>query len=227
MGEYATRRDTGEEVKIGTCESMYYLRADHAGDVIALPGNVDPLADAVELRFRFPFPDEDRTAPGEFTGDYRRTYRVDLAEPIPFEHYTLQFSAPNGYLVSLPCPEGLPDYTLPEGIKVHRNGYGGSIGITAQGWRGHGLAVILRCHGCGAMASLPTLADVEPVIVALRASVDRMERDLELAKLHHGPDLTDPNIEYAREMARRVLAGYDYDLATFQATGKLVAGGAA
>jgi|ERR1700722_4953019 len=76
MGEYAGFR--GDQVKIGTCEQMYYLRADQAHLVRALPGNVDPLKDAEHLRFRFPFPDEDHIQPGAF-GDFDRTVVLDVA----------------------------------------------------------------------------------------------------------------------------------------------------
>ena len=59
MGEYAKHK--GEEIKIGTCENMYYLRFDQRHKVKALPGNVDPNgADAYALRFRFPWPNEDK-----------------------------------------------------------------------------------------------------------------------------------------------------------------------
>ena len=75
MGEYATRKDIGERIKIGTCESMYYLRADQAREVYAEPGNVDPIADAAAIRFRFPFPDEDGIEPGNFD-DHARHMRI-------------------------------------------------------------------------------------------------------------------------------------------------------
>jgi hypothetical protein len=54
MGEYALYK--GQQIKIGTCETMYYLRADQAHLVTPLPGNVDPIKDADEIRFRFPSP---------------------------------------------------------------------------------------------------------------------------------------------------------------------------
>ena len=77
MGEYAMFQ--GEQIKMGTCEQMYYLRADQAHLVKPLEGNVDPIKDAGEIRFRFPFPDEDHVPPGEFN-DYDRTVVLDVAD---------------------------------------------------------------------------------------------------------------------------------------------------
>ena len=62
MGEYA--KYNGQQIKIGTCESMYYLRADQAHLVQAMSGNVNPITDCESIRFRFPFPEEDGCKPG-------------------------------------------------------------------------------------------------------------------------------------------------------------------
>src|SRR5437016_4579142 len=62
MGEYA--QYGGQDVKIGTCEDMYYLRYDQRWQVQALDGNVNPVLDVAHLRFRFPWPDEDTIPPG-------------------------------------------------------------------------------------------------------------------------------------------------------------------
>lgn len=69
MGEYA--RYHGEEIKIGTCEDMYYLRFDQRLQVQPLRGNVDPFADGDALRWRFPWPNEDHVKPGAFE-DYHK-----------------------------------------------------------------------------------------------------------------------------------------------------------
>lgn len=75
MGEYAIRKSDNVEIKIGTCEEMYYLRFEDRFAVTHKPGNVDPVADAGELRFRLPFPDEDDLKPGEYQ-DYNRGLRL-------------------------------------------------------------------------------------------------------------------------------------------------------
>lgn len=95
MGEYA--RYGRDDIKIGTCENMYYLRADQAHKVTPiLPGNVDPVRQAEHLRFRFPFPSEDEVPPGEF-GDFDRC----LPTAVP----CLAHEMPGGD----PCPGGLAE----------------------------------------------------------------------------------------------------------------------
>jgi len=210
MGEYARVKGSGAEIKIGTCEQMYYLRADQIGAVWAQPGNVDPDRDRFDgIRFRFPFPDEDATAPGDFA-EHDRAFRVEgVAQPAGVEHYSVQFSARNGYLVSLPCPESLADFKLADGTPVHRNGYGGSWGIHSQRFLREDadgperLVTVARCLGCGALWRLHTWADAQPVVVALRAQADEYERR-EAAELPaYGAT---PRTLHA--IAERIAAGY-------------------
>ena len=68
MGEYANYR--GDEIKIGTCESMYYLRYEDRHLVEWIRGNVDASRDT-GLLWRLPFPDEDGRGPGNYE-DYGR-----------------------------------------------------------------------------------------------------------------------------------------------------------
>lgn len=146
MGEYATDKQTGEQVKIGTCESMYYLRADQARDVEALAGNVDPIADAAEIRFRFPFPNEDGVQPGHFEPYNRRMAIRGLKPPVSegFEHYSVQFTA-DGYNVCLPCPESGEQS---HGLRVNRNGFNGAVFLSQQVWHDGLLVPVLECR-CG------------------------------------------------------------------------------
>ena len=178
MGEYA--KYDGEEIKIGTCEDMLYLRADQAHLVTALPGNVDPIAHQDALRFRFPFPDEDGLQPGEFDDPFRGMRLYDVKAPAGVTHSTVQFTASNGYLVSLPCPESGSEGVLSltsDGsdhvYRVHRNGYGGAVEIAQQAYRGGLLVTICKCKGCGAIYRLPTLEDAQPVIDELHKMADR------------------------------------------------------
>lgn len=171
MGEYATYN--GQHIKIGTCESMYYLRADQAQKVTPEAGSVDPVRDAEHIRFRFPFPDEDTIRPGGFE-EYGRTVHVPgLTAPAGADHYTVQFRADNGYLASLPCPESDTETSY----TVHRNGYGGAVGIAQQRvWEGR-LVLVAQCRGCGAAWRYPDAADVLPVLESLAdlASEERRE----------------------------------------------------
>lgn len=72
MGEYIKYK--GNEIKIGTCESLYYTsyqkyeQALQKGQLSAVPGNAPPEAYSKRnsgYRFRFPFPDEDRLPFGD------------------------------------------------------------------------------------------------------------------------------------------------------------------
>lgn len=165
MGEYATFNR--QRIKIGTCETMYYLRADQRHLIHAEAGNVDPTAedDLKYIRFRFPFPDEDDHHPGDFE-NYNRSHPIrDVPLPEGVEHYNVQFSAPPGYLISLPCPEGTPS---PKGVTIHRNGMVGPLAVSGQALRGEVWAVICTCRGCGALFNMPTLDEAQPIIDSLR-----------------------------------------------------------
>ena len=72
MGEYAKRKSDGQRVKIGTCESMYYIRWDRKDDVEYNFGKY-------EYYWRIPFPDEDHVNTGEYE-DYSRGVR--LSRPV-------------------------------------------------------------------------------------------------------------------------------------------------
>lgn len=183
MGEYATYK--GSQIKIGTCEDMYYLRFDQRAKVKAERGSVDPVADAAELRFRFPFPDEDDKEPGsDFNGQFQRGITIRGAVPSDtVEHYSLQFRHDAGYLVSLPCPESplttiiARTPTVPTGhtdhvATVHRNGFSGAVQLVAQRWRPSvGLVPVLRC-ACGAMWRMEGHDEIEALAVQVRSMGD-------------------------------------------------------
>lgn len=207
MGEYALYN--GQRVKIGTCEDMYYLRADQARLVAHERGNVNPAADddRAVIRFRFPWPDEDTVEPGAFDPYDRGMFAHRVTPPAGVEHHSVQFSAPAGYLVSLPCPEGQPGVThgmstKVDGLTVHRNGFGGSVRIVQQGYRNGHLALICACGGCGARYNVPTWELAEPIVVAVRAEADRRAFDAERA------GRTDGQVAWYHAVADRIAAGY-------------------
>lgn len=171
MGEYAKRTDTGTSIKIGTCESMYYLRADQRHLVQHEPGNVNPNgADALSIRF--PWPDEDKIEPGNFE-NYGRSVAVDgVSIPANLEHYTVQFSAHAGYLVSLPCPEGHQGVLA--ALTIHRNGFAGAVKLVQQKLLADGrLVPVCECGGCGTAWRIEEPAEIEALAVAFRAEGDR------------------------------------------------------
>ena len=193
MGEYA--KYNGQEIKIGTCEDMYYLRFQQRHEVETLPNSVDLSDSAVlkELRFRFPFPEEDRIEPGAFESHEKSARVPDSFHPGDIEHRSVQFSARNGYLVSLPCPESEEGKSFPH--KIHKNGHGGSVHLVAQKLVGSELWAVCRCGGCGSMWRLPK----EDGIELAQAFTDAAQANTWDRPEHSTYQLT---------IARRILDGY-------------------
>ena len=160
MGEYA--RLGKHDVKIGTCENMYYLRFDDRHKVRHIPGNVDPARE-LDLRWRLPFPDEDNVLPGGYD-EYDRGLRLwrnvkgangrEHSEDFSFDEDlspgTLQMTHPCGLLVNVPCHHGakLPDLG---GAKVFWNGRGHFYELAFVKNTREGVFPIIRCRACGNM----------------------------------------------------------------------------
>jgi len=204
MGEYGLV--SGERVKLGTCEDMYYLRADQVAQVQRDSHSLDVKDPEVqaEIRFRFPWPDEDNVRPGEFETFERAVGLYGVQPPEGVEHHSVQFVAQAGYLVSLPCPESTN--LKPLGITVHRNGFPGPVKIVQQAYREGVLAVICQCGGCGAKYNLPTLAEAEPVIVACRAEADQLAHQHRVGAHRDSP--MDGAVAWWHGVADRIAAGY-------------------
>lgn len=190
MGEYALYN--GERIKIGTCESLYYLRADQAHLVKPVKGSINPLEDLDAIRFRFPFPNEDDIAPGCFSDAFKSQGIYGVPVPVGVEHNRVQFTSTRGYLASLVCPE----VSLKDGCKhIARNGNPGPVRIVQQRfWQGK-LVLVCECGGCGAAYRLETLADAQPVIDhCIEQSLDTR--------------LGESNQLYWGQIAGRIKAGY-------------------
>lgn len=212
MGEYANVN--GDRVKLGTCEDLYYMRADQMDRVSG--GDWPALRSALGvIRFRFPFPDEDGIEPGSFD-PYDRGFKLRgytlPAKLSGDEHGSIQFQHRAGYLVSIPCPEqfGQPGMSvnLPNGLHVARNGFNGEPRIVQQAFRGGVLVTLLRCGACGAIHRLDTLEDARPVLEALRAEALETEwSPVECRRVDRYPVGSD----YRRQLetiAARIEAGY-------------------
>lgn len=218
MGEYAQYR--GESIKIGTCENMYYLRADQRH----LVSDYDFAACLEEIRFRFPFPNEDTIAPGSFD-DHDHGVRIpgNWRLPADFEHDgSVQFKAKPGYLLSIPCPEkyahegneGLRTVT-PDGMVIHRNGWAGGYQVKQLKRVGEEWWTVVACGSCSSAWRLP-LEHAESVAVAFRAEADRTEyrrqfEDSEGKRLgEYGHELVHgaAHAAFLHAMADRILAGY-------------------
>ena len=163
MGEYA--RINGQSVKIGTCEDMYYLRAEDAHKAQKEPHSLD-AATCLGLRFRLPFPDEDGVQIGHYDDPFRgfRLYRmvkdkasrVDYCED--FAPHDLSDAKPgnlqlrheaSGLLLNVPCHHGvkLPEIT---GATAFWNGKGYSLELIQIKRVAPGQYVpIVQCRHCG------------------------------------------------------------------------------
>lgn len=171
MGEYAKLH--GKEIKIGTCEEMYYLRYDQRFMIEPLPNSLNPRDKAIleVIRFRFPFPDEDKSLPGGNGPNFDpfRKLRIDDVSIEDQEHYTVQFNANNGYLVNLPCPEGKQT----NGLKIHKNGYGGAVHLCQQRVKDGLLMPVFECGGCGAKWRIENNEELKPYISSLENQIER------------------------------------------------------
>lgn len=210
MGEYA--KYNGEQIKIGTCEQMYYLRADQVRLVSAERGSVDPhnRETAGRIRFRFPFPDEDTTQPGAFI-DYQRSlfvYGVEAPEGV--DHGTLQFTrnypTSGGIILSTPCPESAAGKA--SGLKFHHNGYSGKVGINSQRLIDGKLKLVCSCGSCGCLWRYDTLEDCAPILAALEQDAKSRDHETLIANQRTGAVQCTSAGTYYREVARRIVAGY-------------------
>jgi hypothetical protein len=201
MGEYANY--LGERVKIGTCEDMLYLRWDQRSKVT---DSETPLFDEkvlASIRFRFPWPDEDLILPGGFDDPFRGL-RLDFEPPKDVEHSSVQFTAQNGYLLSLPCPESNPVILANDSpIRIGKNGYGGSASLIQQAWRNGRLVSIAMCNGCRVPYRLENGYE-EAAAVAIRSMADREI----LTADRMGTEGNRERGQRLHEIADRLLAGY-------------------
>jgi hypothetical protein len=193
MGEYAIYNN--QSVKIGTCEDMYYLRHDQRHKVEPEEGSVDPVKHAASLRFRFPWPDEDGTAPGSFPPAYREVAIPDSfdAPTTGYDHYRVHFN--EGVIqVSIPCPlDGLTSATSrPEHeytreyihhgetkratVVIRLRGDHPRAYLVAQRLRGNVLVPVLMCGGCRAMYRIEDPAQIEALACAFRAQADEDQK---------------------------------------------------
>jgi len=190
MGEYAKLKTTGEEVKIGTCENMYYLRFEDRYKVVydySFTG----------YRFRLPFVDEDNVGIGNYNNYDRGIeliphYDEDIKltsyfDDIYKEHYQehkglIQLCHESGLMVNASCYHGykLPDNNNSKELKAFFNGKT-SINFELSQVKIHlneetkikELIPIVRCKHC----KTPFKADWASVLLHVRQTT-KEEREL-------------------------------------------------
>jgi hypothetical protein len=159
MGEYAIRKSDHQQVKIGTCETMYYLRYEDRNKVAKADNSLDASTES-NLFWRLPFPDEDNVQIGEYTPHTRgeRLYKKEGDYYVDFEDAetvdsagTIQLTHPSGLLVNVPCYHG---EKLPESgdIKSFWNGKSWSYELAHLKNLPDGtVKPVVHCRHCGKM----------------------------------------------------------------------------
>ena len=164
MGEYAYN-STGERIKIGTCESMYYLRFEDRRKVRPDTGSVDP-ATTKGLFFRLPFPDEDHVPPGNYEPFDRgallaRDFSVEGIEP-----GNIQLKHECGLLTNVPCHHGIKLPNLGE-ARTFWNGkspYFWEL-CALKSIRDDTVMPVFRCRYCRKMYSTTEWHEIAPHIM--------------------------------------------------------------
>jgi hypothetical protein len=154
MGEYA--KYNGQEIKIGTCEEMFYLRYEDRTRVERLPNSLDPATET-GLFFRLPFPDEDAINPGSYAVHNRAADLWPDAEGKSFDPGDIegagiiQLHHPCGLLVNATCHHGMK---LPEESKELRAFWNGRdsfnfVLISVKNTEDGKLRAVFGCKHCG------------------------------------------------------------------------------
>lgn len=175
MGEYAKYpKNSDNEIKIGTCSSMYYLRYEQRRRVKPIGGNVNPAAQVEQLTFRLPVPSEDHTKPGQF--EYNGFYGVDATNyrividdnKLLTEINAFGLQKPGivqiqhrdaGFLCNFPCYHGQPQ-ALPKGLRY--NGFNShTLALFGFGIRDNEPCILIGCYLCGKAICWLTLAEIE------------------------------------------------------------------
>jgi hypothetical protein len=121
MGEYGIRKNDGLGIKMGTCETMYYLRTTDKDKVVPQESS------EFGWFWRIPFPDEDHILLGEYT-PYNRGERLykdnqDFNDPETIDNPgIIQLTHNSGLIVSISCYHGLKLPKSNEDIKIAWNG---------------------------------------------------------------------------------------------------------
>jgi len=196
MGEYI-RLASGEQIKLGTCEDLYYARFEQvqiaAHSAEKLDGNDNPSAYLEEKygwRYRFPFPDEDEIPIGHFD-KFDRGYIV----PVPYKFYNEDFdhrdicvstSVNGSYNVNqyVKCPADKEWVKTCSDRESHA-----PLEIVQQKQVEGKLWLIARCGWCRSKYRLPLGKAIE-MIEVLKESGEKYDRD------------------YEKTIAKRILSGY-------------------
>ncbi len=206
MGEYVKYQ--GQEIKLGTCEDLYYARLGQLEAAVAvgvlegLDGNLNPteyLDPKNGWRYRFPFPEEDDIDMGDFK-DYNKGLVIQL-QPEDYgiiegmEHNDTWHSCHvnHAYNVNVahPCPQS-PDFSK---VAKHSPIDWRIVEITQQKQINGEVWTIIDCPYCIGKARI----DKEDAL--------KLVHSIEVGYINCR-DATDSNKEYYQKVIDRIMAGY-------------------
>jgi len=167
MGEYAQRKLDGIRVKIGTCDSMYYLRYEDRDKVSPEPNSLNPAAEK-NLFWRLPFPDEDNINIGEYQNHrrglqlYKKTpHHLGDDYPPTYEKFgdnetaqhpgTIQLKHTCGLLINVKCYHGVKLPDCGNDAQAHWNGKNDAMELVSIKNTNNGPMPIVHCRHCGEM----------------------------------------------------------------------------
>ena len=147
--------------KIGTCESMYYLRLDQAQELAKQGAKDDDgisfqtyLTDNATM-FRFPFPNEDKKADKLVEiSNYAPSFKLPCDEMLDVDHrekcVRVDGEGVNGANVFIPCPYSKEWQDNP--LKTSTGGFGETyLLVKMEAMRDGKKSTIFECPYCGAM----------------------------------------------------------------------------
>ncbi|MCE0540408.1 hypothetical protein LWF15_33435 [Kineosporia rhizophila] len=177
---------TGEPVQLGTASQLTQIRYDQTHLIeTRQPNDTTALIQPESFHWRFPYPDEDGIAPGQFLTAERRWHIPGLPIPPGVMHNSVQVTnEERNWSVTVPCPvspeatrligrdtelrpvesPGTPQivrYQTPPALLW-------PVTIAAQRFNGYRLVLETECAGCGALWTYPDIDEVMPVIETLR-----------------------------------------------------------
>lgn len=165
MGEYAKRIADGEEIKIGTCESMYYIRHEDRFKAEEIRNSLNPQTEK-NLFWRIPLFSEDGIEPGDYDNyDVKDSkdsrYELRLIEDERFlklqnDNRTSQARIDeSGLVMNVKCYHGLKLNESNDDVKFFFNGKTFPLHLNSLKNAKNELRICIRCYGCGQLWSFP------------------------------------------------------------------------
>ena len=193
MGEYT--KINGEQVKLGTCENLYYMRFEQLKQLDA-EARAEYGDESQGYRYRFPFPEEDTRQLGNYEDHnkmriYNVTSKPELCADMDHNTICSSHSAPGGgYNINIindcPMSKEFKGKSSPRDWRI--------IGICQQKQVNGELWTVVECPYCGAKSRLDKEAALELCEV--------IEREANFI------GQTPSTKVYNLEILKRVLAGY-------------------